>query len=85
MPEKASFQINFGKHHFENAAKCFVFRNIFKRRNFELPATFAAALADALQLKALLVFAQEELVTLMNKKFLLPACCETKSIFSHTD
>jgi hypothetical protein len=34
---------------------------------FELPATFAAALADALQLQALLVFAQEELVTLMEK------------------
>jgi hypothetical protein len=64
MPKKASFQIhvNFGKHHFGNAAKS------FKRRNFELPATFAAALAYALQLQALLVFAQEELVTLMGKK-----------------
>jgi hypothetical protein len=66
------------KHHFRNAANCFEFRNIFKRCNFELPATFAAALADAFQLQAFLVFAQEELVTLsekmqnLNKKFSLP-------------
>jgi len=66
-----------------------MFRNIFKRCNFELPATFAAALADALQLKALLVFAQEELVTLsekikkFNKMFPLSTCFVTKGILSH--
>jgi hypothetical protein len=30
MQNKASFQINLGKHHFGNAAKCFVIRNFLK-------------------------------------------------------
>jgi hypothetical protein len=59
--KKGKFSNKLRKTSFRKCAKS------FQRSNFELPATFAAALADALQLKTLLVFAQEELVSLSEK------------------
>jgi hypothetical protein len=44
MPKRQGFQINFGNHHIGNAAKCFVFQNICKRCNVELPAIVTAGL-----------------------------------------
>jgi hypothetical protein len=42
--KKASSEINFGNHHFDNAAKSFEFGNIFKGCNFELHAIVTAGL-----------------------------------------